>query len=110
MKRNQYPKSMVIQANKDTQGKLFLASKRLGCSYRTMYTYVSKYQEVRDAVEEARGTLNDIAESKLSLAVHAGEPWAIQYQLRMQAKDRGYVERQEVANPEGQAFLVKVDR
>jgi hypothetical protein len=100
----------MIRAIQETKGMLFLAAQRVGCSYRTIYNYVEKYPEVREALDNERGVLNDVAESKLAIAIYNGEAWAIQFQLRMQAKDRGYVGRQEIANPEGQAFMVRVDR
>jgi hypothetical protein len=48
--------------------------------------------------------MKDNAESALYSAVLGGEAWAVCFYLKTQAKDRGYVERQEMTGKDGGAI------
>jgi len=95
--KEQYTADQVIAALKETKGLVFLAAQKLGCERRTIARYEKRYPAVREAVVTAKGSMTDLAESKLYDAIESGAPWAICFYLKTQAKDRGYVERQEVA-------------
>ena len=77
---------------------IYLASKELGCSRMTIYRRAEKDHKVREAIDSFRGQIIDKAELKLETAVMNGEPWAITLALKTIGKNRGYVEKQEVAN------------
>jgi hypothetical protein len=51
----------------------------------------------------------DNVESVLYSKALAGEAWAVCFFLKTQAKHRGYVERQELANPPDSTFRVTWD-
>jgi len=101
-------KQKVIQALKETKGAVYLAAARLKVSHTAIYSYINKYDDVREVKEFYTEELNDIAELKLRQAVQKGEPWSIKYQLSTQGKARGYVERQEVTGKDGQEVTIKV--
>ena len=46
-------------------------------------------------MKEQRETMLDLTEGVLFTKIMAGEPWAVCFFLKTQAKDRGYVERVE---------------
>jgi hypothetical protein len=108
--KRRYTLAQVSQALKDCNGYTYLAAERLGCDPDTIANYKTRYPKLAAEVAAMRGKRNDVAEVALNKAVLAGEPWAIQFQLRMQAKDRGYVERQEkvLTTPDGEPLNVHV--
>jgi hypothetical protein len=88
----QFTAAQVTEALNECNGLIFLAAARLGCTTMTVRNYAHRYASVRDAIEEKKGRRLDVAEAKLDAAVLAGEPWAIQFLLRTQGRDRGYGE------------------
>jgi hypothetical protein len=85
----------IIAAIDRTHGGVYLAADQLGCHSRTILRRAKRVQAVADAIAKYRERRSDIAEMKLESALIAGESWAIQFQLRTQGRDRGYVERHE---------------
>ena len=74
-----------------------VAARNLVCDWNTVDRYVRVYKICADALKTARDGMTDLAEAKLYQAINNGEPWAIALYLRTQGKNRGYVERQELA-------------
>jgi GH24 family phage-related lysozyme (muramidase) len=97
--KRQYTAEQVIEALKASAGIQAAAARRLGCDRNTIGNYIKRYATVRQALEEARDTTIDLAESKLIEKVQAGEWPAIAFTLktvgRTVGRHRGYVERQE---------------
>src|SRR5580704_15576304 len=94
--KKKYTQQQVIDALLATNGLVYLAAEKLGCTSNTIVNYQNRFPKIKATVQERRGRRIDIAEGKLDQAVLAGEPWAIRMMLLTQAKHRGYVERQEV--------------
>jgi hypothetical protein len=92
------------------QGLITAAADRLKCVPSTVYDYIKRYPEVKAAVEEARARTGDLAEGKLFQHLKDGQPWAVQFYLKTQGKDRGYVERQEVAGVEATPVAININR
>jgi len=99
--KQRYTVEEVSAALKACNGLLFLAAEKLGCDSRTVINYLKRYARLRQEVAERRGRRVDIGEAALDQAVLAGEAWAVQFLLRTQAKDRGYVERSELTGADG---------
>jgi hypothetical protein len=99
--KQRYTVAEVIEALNDCNGLLYLAADKLGCTSETIINYKNRYPTIAEAVREKRGKRVDIAEASLDKAVKKGEAWAVQFLLRTQAKDRGYVERQELTGEDG---------
>lgn len=91
-----YDVNLMIQVIHECNGLLTDTAKRIGCSTRTLDRYAREYPEVREAIEEERRALVDLAESSLIKALKGQEPWAVQLVLRTLGKDRGYVESREI--------------
>lgn len=86
----------VIEAIQRHKGLLAPAARDLGVSRSTIYNYVDRYKTIRKAMDDARETNLDFAESKLMQAVNNGNVTAIMFLLKTVGRNRGYVERQEV--------------
>lgn len=95
MQPNYYSSADIAKALRATDGKIFLASQRLGCCFSTIYKRIAAEPELQAVVEEARGQLIDIAETSLKKAVIEGQAWAVCFTLKTQGRDRGYIERHE---------------
>jgi hypothetical protein len=80
----------VISALQQTRGLVFLAAQLLHCTPETVQHYCQRHPSVEAAKQAARGTILDVAEEKLFLAVARGEPWAVTFALRTVGRQRGY--------------------
>lgn len=87
----------IVHALNETRGMIYLAADRLGCEADTIYSYAKRYASVKEAITRHRGKTTDIAELKLYQAITDGESWAIQFYLRTQGRERGYVEKVDVS-------------
>jgi len=94
-KTERYTCAQIIAALKETKG-VYLAARKLKCSHVTVYNYIHKHPSVKAAWDAIDGETTDFAAFKLREAVLKGDPWAIQFQLRMKGKERGYVDTREV--------------
>ncbi len=97
----------IIKALKETNGLLTMAAAKSGIGYRTVCRYVAEYSSVRAAAQDAKEAMLDFAEGKLYQKIKAGDNIAILFYLKTQGKARGYIERQEIANPEGEGFRLE---
>ncbi len=93
MKTNQFTAEQVIKAIQNSRGIKSAIARQLGCSRRTVDNYIEKYVTVKEAYEEERAALVDIAELQLMKHVNAGSLAALFFVLKTIGKDRGYVER-----------------
>ncbi len=87
----------VIEAIRNNHGLLAAAARELGVTRQTVYNYVKRYPTIARAVEESRETILDMAEGQLYKAVKNGSVPAMMFLLKTVGRNRGYVERQEVA-------------
>jgi excisionase family DNA binding protein len=98
----------VAEAVKRAKGFLTVAAQILGCHYRTILNYAQRYKIVREALDEARQQVLDVAEAKLLEQVQAGDLRAIMFYLRTFGKTRGYIERLEITTPQPFKFSFEV--
>jgi hypothetical protein len=70
--------------------------RRLNVSRPTFYTLMKKSPTVRDALDNEREGMKDMAESSLMRQIQDGNTTATIFYLKTQARDRGYVERVQV--------------
>lgn len=103
-----YNVAEVIEVIKKTHGLIAMTARQLGCTRQTVYNYRDKHLAVREALEEAREYMKDVAEDSLFKRVEAGEAWAVCFYLKTQGTDRGYVERQKLATPPDKPFTVSI--
>ena len=81
-----------------SRGNLSHAARQLGVARSALQAFVNRHPELRQAVIDQREAIVDSAENALAAAVLEKEGWAVCFTLKCLGKDRGYVERQEVAN------------
>jgi len=104
-KKFNFEPPQVIAALRKTGGLQFLAANELHCSQSTLKRYVARYAAIAEVVQELKGQRVDFTEGKLWEAIQKGEPWAICFYLKTQAKDRGYTERREYTGRDGEPLL-----
>lgn len=85
----------VIKELADAYGNVSFVARKLKVSRTTLYKFIDKYKETREAKTEGREELLDIAESALVKNILAGNESSIFFFLKTQGKHRGYVERVE---------------
>ena len=98
----------VIGALKQYHGMVAIAARKLRCSRQTIYTMIQNHPTVREALDEAREHMKDVAETSLFQHIIMGDAWAVCYYLKTQGRDRGYIERQEITTPTDQPIVIKV--
>ena len=103
---NGYKAEDVIAAIEGSRGFVTEIAKRLGCARTYVYTLVDKYPTAKRVLQDEREGLKDFAEGKLLEQIKAGNMTAIIFYLKTQGKDRGYVERTEIAGVEDAPLLV----
>lgn len=91
----------LADALKRARGMIEAASRLAGCSAETLRAYMAKYPELRQLQVAEKELLKDTAELKLHELVGRGSLGAICFFLKTQARERGYIERQEHAGPAG---------
>jgi len=105
-----YKAEQVLEAIKDSAGIVSNVARKLGCDWHTARRYIDEYISTKLAFQGEMERVNDLAEVKLIEQIQSGEAWAIKYRLSSKAKDRGYVERQEIAGVEGKELVVNIVR
>jgi hypothetical protein len=94
---------------REHNGNLAAVGRSLKMTRGAVLAFVQKRPELAAICSESREAMKDHAESSLYRAVLAGEAWAVCFFLKTQARDRGYVERQEHAGANGAPLSVKVN-
>jgi hypothetical protein len=105
-----YTNERMLAALAQTRGLVCLAAKELGCKADTIRERAARSPEVAAAIRDHRAERVDRAESKLDLALDAGEAWAVSLVLCTLGKDRGYVKETRVAGHDGGPVEVVVKR
>ena len=91
----------VIQKIDEMSGNLTMVSRAFNVSRPTMYKFVHGHPRVADALDAAREKMIDNVESALYNQALSGNTVAMIFFLKTQGKKRGYIERQEIAGPDG---------
>ena len=98
----------VIEAIGGTGGIKSTIARRLDVSRWTVDNYLKRWKSVQEAYDEEREKIVDMAETKLLEKIKSGDYPAIRFFLMTQAKERGYVERQEHTGADGDVIRVKL--
>ena len=86
----------AIAAIKQAKGFVATAAPLCDTSRTTLHDMINKHPKLKEAVDDAREKNKDFAEGKLMMAIDEGNIAGIIFYLKTQAKDRGYVEKQEI--------------
>lgn len=109
-RRRQLTRQLVVNALQQTYGLVAPAAELLGVERRSLQRAIARYnlQDLQRQLREE--VIGDIAELRLFEAIKEGKPWAVAFYLKTLGKNRGYVERQEIASVgEVQIELVETD-
>ena len=106
-KKKQFDEDEIEDALHAAHGLVASAAKMLSASGRKIsrqgvQKYIDKSERLKAVLHEERETLKDFAEGELYKLMKAGDKSAIMFFLKCQAKDRGYIERQEMTGANGQ--------
>jgi transposase-like protein len=96
----------LIKKITDAKGNVSAVARAFGVSRKTIYNHIERYKTAQDALEDARETMLDNAESILYKKVLEGSTPELLFFLKTQGKRRGYVERSEVTGADGSAIPV----
>lgn len=94
-------KETFEKAIEGTRGFVTQIAKAAGCSRQSVYNAFEKWPELKDLVKAEKESFKDKAEGKLFQHIEDGNVVALLFYLKCQAKDRGYVERQEIVGADG---------
>lgn len=89
-------KKRVLEALEDQCGVVTAACKIVGVSRTQFYVWMEEDDEFKKAVDDVSEVAKDFVESSLFLQIKGGNTAATIFYLKTKAKDRGYVERQEI--------------
>ena len=90
-------KKAMLEALEKALGIVTQACKMVGIHRSTHYDWMNSDEEYKTAVEDLGDVALDFAESKLHKLIDSGNPAATIFYLKTKGKNRGYVERQEIA-------------
>ena len=92
-----HTKKALVEALEKSLGVVSTACKAAGISRDTHYRWLKEDPEYKAQVEELSEVAIDFAESHLHKLIKDGNPAATIFFLKTKGKNRGYVERQEIA-------------
>lgn len=90
-------KKAMLEALEKALGIVTQACKMVGIHRSTHYDWMNSDEDYKSAVEDLGDVALDFAESKLHKLIDSGNPAATIFYLKTKGKNRGYVERQEIA-------------
>jgi hypothetical protein len=94
----------------EKHGNVAAIARALGFSRTAVKNCVNKSPVLKEAIDQARQGMLDNVESSLYHEVLAGNVTAMIFWLKCQGKERGWVERQEIAGADGAPLFTQVVR
>lgn len=91
-------KSKLLEALEDNKGIVSTSCKSVGIARSTFYEWLKNDEQFKKAVDEIQDVAIDFVESKLFQQIEEGNPTSTIFYLKTKAKQRGYVERQEIVH------------
>ena len=92
------PKDRMILALTKSLGVVSTAANKANIARSAHYEWLTSDPEYKAKVEDIKNLAIDFVESKMFNQIKSGDTALIKYFLSTQGKNRGYVERQEIAN------------
>lgn len=107
MAKNDITKKAMLEALEKSLGVVTSACKAVGISRETHYRWMREDSSYKDSVDDLANVALDFAESQLHQQIKGGNPTATIFYLKTKGKNRGYVERQEIAHEGLKTFEVE---
>lgn len=98
MAHKAYSKELVLEAINECHGVILTVAQRLGCRWDTARRYIDKWETTKQAFDNEREKLLDMAESVVFKAIENGDIQTAKWVLATLGRDRGYNERQEIVH------------
>lgn len=117
MREEKFTPEEIIKALEMSGGFVSAAAGMLKCNAKTIYDYINRYPDIKEAKHLIEEAYSDIAEAELIKNIKGGKDvpkpvqlTAIIFYLKTKAKNRGYVERQEISgvNKEGDVVIFAI--
>jgi hypothetical protein len=90
---DRYTPEEVVKALKQTAGGVYMAADILGCTAQTVYNYIDRFPECKEAKDHEDGKNTDLAKVGLRSHLLKKQEWAIKFQLTTKG---GYSAKQEI--------------
>ena len=94
-------KKALLQSLEKNLGVVTTACRQVGISRTTFYDYYKKDSKFKKEVDDLSNVAKDFVESKLFEQINDNNPTSTIFYLKTKAKDRGYIERQEIQHSGG---------
>ncbi len=103
MKSNkiQHTKKALLESLEKSLGVVTTACKQVGIDRTTFYRYYKEDKEFKKQVDDLSNVAKDFVESQLFKQIQDGIPTSTIFYLKTKAKDRGYIERQQIEHSGG---------
>ena len=101
-------KKAMLNALENSLGIVSTACKKVGIARQTHYEWLQLDASYKAEVKDIKNYAVDFAESQLLQCIKDKKETSIIFYLKTQAKDRGYVERQEVDAGDNNYFRVEI--
>ena len=106
--KTEHIKKALIEALEKSLGIVTTACKQVGIGRTTFYEYLKKDKKFADEVKDIENIALDFAESQLHKQIQEGNTSATIFYLKTKGRNRGYVERQEIAGVKDQPVEINV--
>ena len=106
-KTDQHKKAMLLALEKSL-GVVTTACKNAGIGRTQFYAWLKSDKEFYEAVKDIENIAIDFAESQLHHQIQGGNTSATIFYLKTKGRNRGYVERQEIAGVKDQPVEINV--
>lgn len=90
--RQRFTKKAVAKALHNANGLLAVAARNLGCSRSTLQSYLKKYPDLHEELQQIRDSYVDLAESSLIKQIQEKNTTATIFLLKCLGKGRGWIE------------------
>ena len=81
----------IIKTLPMVHGNISATAHLCGVSRITVWNYAQKFEDIQDAIAEAKEIRTDFVEGKMMDAISDGDTSMMRFYLLTQAKDRGYI-------------------
>ena len=108
MNKTEHNKKAMISALEKSLGVVTTACKNVGIGRTQFYYWLKDDKEFAKAVKDIENIALDFAESQLHQQIQGGNTSATIFYLKTKGRNRGYVERQEIAGVKDQPVEINV--
>lgn len=108
MNKTEQHKKAVLSALEKSLGVVTTACKNAGVGRTQFYKWLKSDKKFRASVEDIENIALDFAESQLHQQIQGGNTSATIFYLKTKGRNRGYVERQEIAGVADQPVEINV--